>query len=196
MSEQKSDMIEAVSLQYLAEVLQGAGYRTNESEQNGGKQLLRASQGIGFGDVSKEDASEEAVKRMFTPEFRNRLDAIVPFGYLPPEIVALVVDKFVMELELQLEDRNVVIELTEPVRKWLAKKGYDVKFGARPLSRVIQEYIKKPLAEELLFGKLAKGGVVVVKLKDNKFVFDYPDVKGSKLPVKRRKGKVPVLIDR
>ena len=115
---------------------------------------------------------------------------------MPPEIVALVVDKFVMELELQLEDRNVVIELTEPVRKWLAKKGYDVKFGARPLSRVIQEYIKKPLAEELLFGKLAKGGVVVVKLKDNKFVFDYPDVKGSKLPVKRRKGKVPALIDK
>ncbi|HIM76407.1 MAG TPA: AAA family ATPase, partial [Rhodospirillales bacterium] len=155
-----------------------------------------AKAAIGFEREERVGDDIEAIEKMFTPEFRNRLDATIQFKSLPPEIVALVVDKFVMELELQLEDRNVVIELTEPVRKWLAKKGYDVKFGARPLSRVIQEYIKKPLAEELLFGKLAKGGVVVVKLKDNKFVFDYPDVKGSKLPVKRRKGKVPALIDK
>ena len=155
-----------------------------------------AKAAIGFEREERVGDDIEAIEKMFTPEFRNRLDATIQFKSLPPEIVALVVDKFVMELELQLEDRNVVIELTEPVRKWLAKKGYDVKFGARPLSRVIQEYIKKPLAEELLFGKLAKGGVVVVKLKDNKFVFDSPDVKGSKLPVKRRKGKVPALIER
>ena len=155
-----------------------------------------AKAAIGFEREERVGDDIEAIEKMFTPEFRNRLDATIQFKSLPPEIVTLVVDKFVMELELQLEDRNVVIELTEPVRKWLAKKGYDVKFGARPLSRVIQEYIKKPLAEELLFGKLAKGGVVVVKLKDNKFVFDYPDVKGPKLPVKRRKGKVPALIDK
>ena len=90
----------------------------------------------------------------------------------------------------------MLIELTDSARKWLAKKGYDQKFGARPLARVIQENIKKPLAEELLFGKLAKGGVVVVKVKKNKFSFDYSDPKGTKLPVKRRKGKVPALINR
>jgi ATP-dependent Clp protease ATP-binding subunit ClpA len=88
----------------------------------------------------------------------------------------------------------VVIELTDPAREWLAKKGYDQKFGARPLARVIQEHIKKPLAEELLFGKLAKGGIVLVKVKKNKLSFEYP--KDSKLPVKRRKGKAPALIER
>ena len=98
-----------------------------------------------------------------------------------------VVDKFVMELEFQLEDRNVMIELTESAREWLAKKGYDQKFGARPLSRVIQEHIKKPLAEELLFGKLAKGGVVVVNVEDGKPIFDYPD--GINVPAKRKKRK-------
>ena len=133
---------------------------------------------------------------MFTPEFRNRLDAVIQFKSLPPEVVTKVVDKFIMELELQLEDRNVTIELNGPAREMLAKKGYDEKFGARPLARVIQEKIKKPLAEELLFGKLAKGGVVLVKVKKNKFVFEYPDSKAAKPPVKRRKGKVPVLIDR
>ncbi|MFQ5765505.1 MAG: ATP-dependent Clp protease ATP-binding subunit ClpA, partial [Rhodospirillales bacterium] len=107
-----------------------------------------------------------------------------------------VVDKFVMELETQLEDRSVVIELSKSAREWLANKGYDQKFGARPLARVIQENIKKPLAEELLFGKLAKGGVVLVKMKRGKVAFEYPDVKDVKLPVKRRKGKVPALIDR
>ena len=128
---------------------------------------------------------------MFTPEFRNRLDSVIQFKALPPDVVAKVVDKFIMELELQLEDRNVTIELNDTARELLAKKGYDEKFGARPLARVIQEKIKKPLAEELLFGKLAKGGVVLVKVKKNKFVFEYPDPKDPKPPVKRRKGKVP-----
>ena len=160
----------------------------------GAADLAKAA--IGFEREERVGDDMEAIEKMFTPEFRNRLDAIIQFKSLPPEVVALVVDKFVMELELQLEDRSVVIELTESAREWLAKKGYDVKFGARPLARVIQEYIKKPLAEELLFGKLAKGGVVVVKLKKDKFVFEYPDVKGSKLPVKRRKGKVPALVDK
>jgi len=105
-------------------------------------------------------------------------------------VVSKVVDKFVMELEFQLEDRNVMIELTDGAREWLAKKGYDPKFGARPLGRVIQEHIKKPLAEELLFGKLTKGGVVVVKIEDGKPVFDYPEG-GSNLPAKRKKTKPP-----
>ena len=151
---------------------------------------------IGFEREGRAGDDMEAIEKMFTPEFRNRLDAIIQFKSLPPEVVAKVVDKFIMELELQLEDRNVTIELNGPAREVLAKKGYDEKFGARPLARVIQEKIKKPLAEELLFGKLAKGGVVLVKVKKNKFVFEYPDSKAAKPPVKRRKGKVPVLIDR
>jgi ATP-dependent Clp protease ATP-binding subunit ClpA len=96
-----------------------------------------------------------------------------------------------MELEVQLDDRNVVIELTDSAREWLAKKGYDPKYGARPLARVIQEHIKKPLAEELLFGKLAKGGAVLVKVKDGKISFDFP--KDGNLPTKRDKGKEPAL---
>ena len=151
---------------------------------------------IGFEREGRAGDDMEAIEKMFTPEFRNRLDAIIQFKSLPPEVVAKVVDKFIMELELQLEDRNVTIELNGPAREMLAKKGYDEKFGARPLARVIQEKIKKPLAEELLFGKLAKGGVVLVKVKKNKFVFEYSDSKAAKPPVKRRKGKVPVLIDR
>jgi ATP-dependent Clp protease ATP-binding subunit ClpA len=116
----------------------------------------------------------EAVNRMFSPEFRNRLDAIIGFEALKPETVSRVVDKFVMELEGQLADRNVIIELTDEARQWLAEKGYDVAFGARPLGRVIQEYIKKPLAEELLFGKLAKGGVVCVELENGELKMTYP----------------------
>jgi ATP-dependent Clp protease ATP-binding subunit ClpA len=155
-----------------------------------------AKPAIGFEREVRLGDDMEAIEKMFTPEFRNRLDSIIPFASLPPEVVALVVDKFIMELELQLEDRNVVIELTDPVREWLGRKGYDIKFGARPLSRVIQEHIKKPLAEELLFGKLSKGGVILVGLEDGKLTFSYPKVKGTKLPAKRRKGKLPALIER
>jgi len=133
-----------------------------------------AKPAIGFERDVRIGDDMEAIEKMFTPEFRNRLDAMVQFGALPPEAVARVVDKFVMQLEGQLEDRAVTIELTDSAREWLAKKGYDKLFGARPLSRVIQEHIKKPLAEELLFGKLAKGGVVVVKVADGKVAFDYP----------------------
>ncbi|MXO51950.1 ATP-dependent Clp protease ATP-binding subunit ClpA [Erythrobacter gaetbuli] len=131
-----------------------------------------ARQGIGFGDVSKEDASEEAVKRMFTPEFRNRLDAIVPFAYLGKQTVARVVDKFILQLELQLAEQNVDIQFDKESRAWLADKGYDKLYGARPMGRLIQEKIKQPLAEELLFGKLADGGEVAVTLKDGKPSFE------------------------
>ncbi|AVA14488.1 MAG: ATP-dependent Clp protease ATP-binding subunit ClpA [Sphingopyxis granuli] len=129
----------------------------------GASDMTRES--IGFGNATREDVQEEAVKRMFTPEFRNRLDAIVPFGYLPPEVVARVVDKFILQLELQLADRNVHIQLDEAARKWLTDKGYDKLYGARPMGRLIQEKIKQPLAEELLFGKLVHGGEVKVRMK-------------------------------
>ena len=131
-----------------------------------------AKAAIGFGRDMREGEDEDAIKRMFTPEFRNRLDAVIPFAALGQEVVARVVEKFVMQLEAQLADRNVTIELSSAAKEWLAERGYDKLYGARPLARVIQEYIKKPLAEELLFGKLAKGGSVKVGMKDGKLDFD------------------------
>src|SRR5690242_12820865 len=131
-----------------------------------------ARESIGFGAASREDAQEDAVKKMFTPEFRNRLDAIVPFSYLPPAVVARVVDKFILQLELQLADRNVHIELDDEARKWLTDRGYDKLYGARPMGRLVQEKIKQPLAEELLFGKLVNGGEVKVRIKDNAPAFE------------------------
>ncbi len=126
-----------------------------------------AKEGIGFGNnISKEDAGDEAVKKMFAPEFRNRLDATVPFGYLPTDVVARVVDKFILQLELQLADQNVHIKLDDEARAWLTERGYDKLYGARPIGRLIQEKIKQPLAEELLFGKLVHGGEVAVHMKD------------------------------
>jgi len=126
----------------------------------------QAKEAIGFGRDRREGEDTAAIERTFTPEFRNRLDAVISFGALPKEVILQVVEKFVLQLEAQLIDRNVHIELTKPAAEWLADKGYDDKMGARPLSRVIQEHIKKPLAEELLFGKLTKGGLVKVGVKD------------------------------
>ena len=131
-----------------------------------------ARQGIGFGDVSKEDAGDEAVKQMFTPEFRNRLDAIVPFAYLGTEVVSRVVDKFILQLELQLAEQNVHIQFDGDARGWLGQRGYDKLFGARPMARLIQEKVKQPLAEELLFGKLAHGGEVHVSVKEEALSFE------------------------
>jgi ATP-dependent Clp protease ATP-binding subunit ClpA len=131
-----------------------------------------AKQGIGFGDVSKEDAGDEAVKRMFTPEFRNRLDAIVPFSYLPTEVISRVVDKFILQLELQLAEQNVHIQFDGDARTWLGERGYDKLYGARPMARLIQDKVKQPLAEELLFGKLAHGGEVHVSVKDDALSFE------------------------
>ena len=141
-----------------------------------------AKEGIGFGNISREDAGDEAVKKMFTPEFRNRLDAIVPFGYLPPQVVSRVVDKFILQLELQLADRDVHIKLDKDAKDWLTERGYDKLYGARPMSRLIQEKIKQPLAEELLFGKLVNGGEVSVRLKDNGLAFEI-------VPAAPKKGK-------
>jgi len=134
-----------------------------------------AKTAMGFGREVREGEDTEAINRMFTPEFRNRLDAVITFQNLSPEIVARVVDKFVMQLEAQLADRNVTIELTDAARDWLAKKGFDPMYGARPLARVIQEHIKKPLAEELLFGKLEKGGTARVDVADGKLAFTFTE---------------------
>lgn len=124
-----------------------------------------AKSAIGFGSSKRTGEDEEALNRLFTPEFRNRLDATIPFAPLPTDVIHQVVQKFVMQLEAQLSERNVTFDLSEPAIAWLAKNGYDEKMGARPLARVIQEHIKKPLANEILFGKLKKGGVVKVGTK-------------------------------
>jgi ATP-dependent Clp protease ATP-binding subunit ClpA len=124
-----------------------------------------AKDSIGFGRGKRQGEDEEAIKKLFTPEFRNRLDAVISFAPLGMDVIERVVEKFVLQLEAQLSDRNVTFELTPEATHWLAVKGYDDHFGARPLARVIQEHIKKPLAEELLFGKLMRGGTVRVMTK-------------------------------
>jgi ATP-dependent Clp protease ATP-binding subunit ClpA len=137
---------------------------------------------MGFERTTREGDDEEAINRTFTPEFRNRLDAVIPFKALSPATIGRVVDKFIMQLEAQLGDRGVTIELTSEARQWLGKKGYDPAMGARPLGRVIQEHVKKPLAEELLFGRLTKGGAVKIGVKAEKLVFEYPPAKSGKSP--------------
>jgi ATP-dependent Clp protease ATP-binding subunit ClpA len=134
----------------------------------------------------------EAINRMFAPEFRNRLDAIITFAHLSPEIIKMVVEKFVLQLEAQLADRDVTIELSDEATKWLIANGYDELMGARPMARVIQEHIKKALADEVLFGRLKGGGhvrviVVTNEAGNSKLGFDYPDG-----PVKPRPEKLPV----
>ena len=146
---------------------------------------------IGFGRGKKDDEQEEALKRLFTPEFRNRLDATITFGGLTPEIIDRVVEKFILQLEVQLEDRNVSIEITKAARDWLAKRGFDADMGARPLARTIQEHVKKPMAEELLFGSLQKGGVVKIdidKKDEEKLAFKYVAEKPKKKKPVAKKG--------
>jgi ATP-dependent Clp protease ATP-binding subunit ClpA len=130
---------------------------------------------IGFGD-RKDDARSkggDAIKKLFNPEFRNRLDAIINFNPLTPEVMKMVVDKFINDLTRQLGGKKVKMDLTCAARGWLAEKGYDDKFGARPLARLIQAEIKDALSEELLFGRLKKGGSVTVDLKDGKLDLVY-----------------------
>ncbi len=139
-----------------------------------------AKPAIGFERQSRVGDDEEAINRIFTPEFRNRLDAIISFAPLSPATMGKIVDKFVIQLENQLADREVTIAVNTPARAWLAERGYDEKFGARPLARIIQDYLKRPLAEELLFGKLVKGGAVRVTVADEKLTFSYPKYKRKK----------------
>ncbi|WBU62642.1 ATP-dependent Clp protease ATP-binding subunit ClpA [Paracoccus aerodenitrificans] len=154
----------------------------------GAADLARAA--IGFGRDRREGEDTEAIEKTFTPEFRNRLDAVISFAPLSRDVIVQVVEKFVLQLEAQLMDRNVHIELTTEAANWLAEKGYDDKMGARPLGRVIQETIKKPLAEELLFGRLTKGGVVKVRIEDEKPVFD---ISGPEAPRIGGKNNTPLL---
>jgi ATP-dependent Clp protease ATP-binding subunit ClpA len=143
---------------------------------------------IGFGKKREAGDDEEAINRMFTPEFRNRLDAIISFGPLPPIVVRRVVEKFVLQLEGQLAERGVTIELTPEAAEWLAIRGYDEKMGARPLGRVIQEHVKKPLADQVLFGELQNGGSVTVAL-----VGVGPDAKLELIAVPPRPAKPKAL---
>ncbi len=146
----------------------------------------QARAAIGFGRERREGEDKAAIEKLFTPEFRNRLDAIISFAPLSKEVILKVVEKFVLQLEAQLMERGVTIELAPEAAEWLAEKGYDDKMGARPLGRVIQEHIKKPLAEELLFGRLAKGGVVEVRRKgDGLDLRILPAAKRS-IPARRR----------
>jgi len=147
-----------------------------------------AKSAIGFGRDRREGEDTAAIERTFTPEFRNRLDAVISFAPLPREVILQVVEKFVLQLEAQLMDRNVHIELSPEAAAWLGEKGYDDRMGARPLGRVIQEHIKKPLAEELLFGKLTKGGLVKVLVRDGAIALEVaepekPRIAGSKPPL-------------
>ncbi|MEO1747251.1 MAG: AAA family ATPase, partial [Pseudomonadota bacterium] len=144
---------------------------------------------IGFGSQKREGDDMEAINRLFTPEFRNRLDAIIPFGPLPVPVIHKVVQKFVMQLETQLTERGVTFDLKDDAIEWLADKGYDERMGARPLARVIQEHIKKPLADEVLFGKLKDGGTVKVtvetdELGEKKLKLD---AMADEVPVKPKK---------
>lgn len=153
-----------------------------------------SKEAIGFGASDQSGADEEAIKKLFTPEFRNRLDAIVPFSELPPAVIEQVVEKFVLELEIQLEDRGVHIKLTPSAKAFIAEKGYDKHFGARPLKRVIQEEIKKPLADELLFGRLVEGGEVKIGCKDKKLIIDIEPgklmIEAKPKPKGKKKAKV------
>jgi ATP-dependent Clp protease ATP-binding subunit ClpA len=162
----------------------------------GAADMARAA--FGFTRAKREGDDMEAITRMFAPEFRNRLDAIITFPHLSPEIIAMVVEKFVLQLEAQLADRDVTIELTDEATKWLIARGYDEQMGARPMARVIQEHIKKPLAEEVLFGRLKSGGhvrvtVIIEESGETKLGFEYPDgpvtPRADKLPEPRRAKK-------
>ena len=153
----------------------------------GAAELAKAP--VGFEREIRVDEDSDAINKMFSPEFRNRLDAIVPFKALKPETVAKVVDKFMAQLEAQLSEKNVTIQLTDDAREHLAKEGYDPAMGARPLARVIQEQIKKPLAEELLFGKLVNGGIVKIDYKKDELKFT---IKPEKQTVKKSEDKETV----
>ena len=148
-----------------------------------------AKESIGFNRGRRMGEDTAAIERMFTPEFRNRLDAVISFAPLDRQIILQVVEKFVMQLEAQLMDRGVHIELTPEAAAWLGEKGYDDKMGARPLARVIQEHIKKPLAEELLFGKLMKGGLAKVGVKDGEISMEFEEPQKPQLS----RAKPPLL---
>jgi len=155
---------------------------------------------IGFAGGKKDDETDAAIRRMFTPEFRNRLDATIHFAGLSAPIVNRIVEKFVLQLEAQLEDRGVTFELSEEATRWLADKGFDDEMGARPLARTIQEHVKKPIADEILFGRLKNGGVVKVLVdKDDNKTLAFEFIPGTEGPAKPKDGgdgsNVPALVE-
>ena len=143
-----------------------------------------AKESIGFGRGKREGEDTEAIKKLFTPEFRNRLDAVIGFAPLSPVIIERVVEKFVLQLEAQLTDRNVTFELSPEATRWLAENGYDEAFGARPLARLIQDTIKKPLADDILFGRLARGGTVKMTVKPDRSGLAFEIIEAPQLPGK------------
>ena len=133
-----------------------------------------SSGGLGFRNSSDTKGNAKGViERTFTPEFRNRLDAWVPFKPLDIDVIKLIVDKFIRELNGQLAEKRVIIKLSNDAREWLAKNGFDARYGARPMARLIHEKIKQPLANEILFGKLANGGNASVEVKDENLSLNY-----------------------
>jgi ATP-dependent Clp protease ATP-binding subunit ClpA len=156
---------------------------------NAGAQEMAAA-AIGFGGRSNVDAGTKALERLFAPEFRNRLDAVITFANLPLPVVELVVDKFILELDAQLNEKKVFLQLSAAARRYLAEKGYDQTFGARPMARVIQTEIKRVLADEILFGRLREGGRVEIDMRDGALVFEY-----SALPEKQARTITPTLED-
>jgi ATP-dependent Clp protease ATP-binding subunit ClpA len=136
----------------------------------GASEASRAS--IGFKTQDHSSDAMAAIRKLFTPEFRNRLDAIIQFNGLDRQTILSVVDKFLFELEQQLEEKHVTLSVDAAVKEWLAERGYDPQMGARPMARVIQEEIKKPLADELLFGRLARGGRLQVSVAEGKLSFE------------------------
>jgi ATP-dependent Clp protease ATP-binding subunit ClpA len=136
----------------------------------GAESISRPS--VGFTTQDHSSDAMEVIRRSFTPEFRNRLDSIIQFKALDQRTIANVVDKFIIQLEAQLEEKKVSLILDDSAREWLGNRGYDPKMGARPMARVIQEYIKKPLAEDILFGRLAKGGEVHVSVKNDNLILE------------------------
>jgi ATP-dependent Clp protease ATP-binding subunit ClpA len=136
----------------------------------GAEEMAKSSIGFTLNDHSVD--SMDAIKRLFSPEFRNRLDSIVQFKSLASEVILSVVDKFIVELQAQLDAKGVSLEVASEARAWLAEKGYDRTMGARPMARIIRDLLRKPLADELLFGKLSRGGEVHVHLEDDTLAFE------------------------
>jgi ATP-dependent Clp protease ATP-binding subunit ClpA len=147
---------------------------------NAGAELLAKGGGIGFGSAKQHDGALAEVERRFSPEFRNRLDGSVRFDALPGQVMTLIVDKFIDELDQQLSEREVRVKVTDEARKWLAKEGYSAAFGARPLSRLIDDKVRKPMADELLFGELSSGGTVTVDLEDGAIALRCAAAKGRR----------------
>ena len=150
---------------------------------NAGAQEMAAA-AIGFGGRTNADKGSKAIERLFSPEFRNRLDATIQFGALPPPIIERVVDKFILELDAQLNEKRVFVQITPAARRYLAEKGYDPAFGARPMARLIQTEIKRVLADEILFGRLLEGGRVEVDAVDGALTFTYAPLEKSAAPEK------------